>query len=135
MLGVVVEGVPDVLPQRLVGRHRFEVRRGLARADLRVRLLEHGAIQLLLAAEVVVDHPLRRIGLVGDLVDARAGQPLVGELLRGNLEDVEPRPAPLRCTDPSVVVFVLAQGLAPGERLEWRHCGAIAASNLGLSTP
>jgi hypothetical protein len=27
------------------------------------------------------------------------------------------------------------QGLAPGYGLGWRHCGAIAASNLGLKPP
>ena len=135
MLGVVVEGVPDVLLQRLVGAHRLVVRRGLARADLGVRLLEHRAIQLLFAAEVVVDHPLRRIDLVGDLVDTRAGESLVGELLRGDIEDIEPYLLRFAVPIPWLLFSCSRQGLAPGEGLEWRHCGAIAASNLGLKQP
>ena len=51
-----------------------------ARADRRVGALEHRHEQLLLAAEVVVDHPLGGAGALGDLVDARAGVAVLGEL-------------------------------------------------------
>jgi hypothetical protein len=56
--------------------------------DPPVRLLENRQVQLLLAAEVVVDHPLGRAGLRGDLVDPGAGEPLVGELVGGDGEDL-----------------------------------------------
>ena len=55
------------------------------------RPLEHRDVELLLAAEVVVDHPLGRAGVIGDLVDARAGDSRVGELPRGDLEDLAAR--------------------------------------------
>ena len=61
-----------------------------AAADRGVGALEHGHEQLLLAAEVVVDHPLRGARLVGDLVHARAREALVGELARRHLEDLRP---------------------------------------------
>src|SRR5688572_15046432 len=126
MLGVVIEGVADVLLQRLFGAHRLIVGRGLARADLRVRLLEHRTIQLLLAAEVVIDHPLRRVDLVGYLVDASARESLVGELLGSDVEDVE---SYLLCFAVPVSWVLLSwsrQALAPGETAGmaplWCHC-------------
>jgi hypothetical protein len=53
-----------------------------------VRLLQHREVQALLAAEVVVDHPLAGLRERGDLVDARTGQPLLAELRGGDLQDV-----------------------------------------------
>ena len=60
--------------------------------DLRVGALQHGDEQLLLAAEVVVDHALRRAHALGDLVHARARVAVLGELARGDVEDLVPRP-------------------------------------------
>ena len=57
----------------------------------RVGALQDGDEQLLLAAEVVVDHPLGRAGALGDLVDARAGVAVLGELARGDVEDLRAR--------------------------------------------
>jgi hypothetical protein len=51
----------------------------LVRADPRVGALEHRDVQPLLAAEVVVEHPLRRAGALGDLVHARARVPVRGD--------------------------------------------------------
>ena len=45
----------------------------LGLADAAVGVLQHGQVELLFAAEVVVDHPLRGAGALGDLVDAGAG--------------------------------------------------------------
>ena len=44
----------------------------LGLADAAVGVLEDGEVELLLAAEVVVDHPLRRARALGDVVDPRA---------------------------------------------------------------
>jgi len=56
--------------------------------DLRVGLLQHGFEQLLLAAKVEVDHPLRGLGADGDVVDPRPAQTTVRELAAGNVKDV-----------------------------------------------
>jgi hypothetical protein len=63
--------------------HRVEVvdvDRLLGGADAGVRVLEHGDVELLLAAEVVVDHPLGGAGAGADLVDPGAVVPPLGEL-------------------------------------------------------
>ena len=60
----------------------------LDRADAAVGLFEHGQVQAFLAAEVVIDHALAGAHGRGDLVDARTGQALLGELARRDLEDV-----------------------------------------------
>ena len=60
----------------------------LGLADAAVGVLQHGQVELLLAAEVVVDHPLRGAGALGDLVDARAGVALLGEHRGGDLEQL-----------------------------------------------
>ena len=60
----------------------------LGLADASVGALQHCSEQLLLAAEVVVDHPLGGARLSGDLVNARASETLVGELLGGDVEDL-----------------------------------------------
>ncbi len=62
----------------------------LLAADLRVGRLQDRGVEPLLGLEVVVDHPLRRAGELGDLVDARAGIAMLGELARGDGEDLGP---------------------------------------------
>src|SRR5690349_14686287 len=52
-----------------------------------VGILEHRSIQTFLAAKVVVDHPLHRVGALGDLIDTSATQALGRELPGGNRED------------------------------------------------
>ena len=89
---VVVERQPGQLADRLDRVEVLDVELLLEAADEAVRLLQDGDVELLLAAEVVVDHPLGGAGLVGDLVDAGAGVAAVGELPGGDGEDVGPGP-------------------------------------------
>ena len=56
--------------------------------DAAVGVLEHRQVEPLLAAEVVVDHPLRGAGPLGDDVDPRAGVALLGEDLGGDREQL-----------------------------------------------
>ena len=82
---VVVEGQlgdAGVRPRPAAGRRRGSPARP---PDAAVGVLEHGAVELLLAAEVVVDHPLRGAGPLGDLVDPGAREALLGEDLGGHL--------------------------------------------------
>src|SRR5262249_55195967 len=60
----------------------------LGLADDGVGTFERRGEQLLLAAEVVVDHPLRRPGTCGDLVDASPRVADAGELGRRHLANV-----------------------------------------------
>ena len=56
----------------------------LGLADAAVGVLQHGQVELLLAAEVVVDHPLGGAGALGDLVDPGARVARLGEDLGGD---------------------------------------------------
>ena len=60
----------------------------LGLADAAVGVLQNRHVQLFLAAEVVVDHPLRGAGALGDLVDPRAREPGLGEYLGGDGEQL-----------------------------------------------
>ena len=92
-------GVRLVVVERQLGEpadrgDRLEVldlERALGVADLRVGALEHGDEQPGLLAEVVVEHPLRRARALRDLVHARPRVAVLGELARGDVEDLGPR--------------------------------------------
>jgi hypothetical protein len=71
-------------------RQRVQVEVRLDGTDVIVGVLQHGTIQTLLAAKVVVDHPLHGVSAFGDLVDATAAQALGSELLDGYGEDFRP---------------------------------------------
>ena len=60
----------------------------LGLADAAVGVLQHGQVELLFAAEVVVDHPLGGAGALGDLVDPGARVALLGEHRGGDLEQL-----------------------------------------------
>ena len=87
MRDVVVPGEADQ-PADALGRRSVEQRQLLfGVADAGVRVLQHGEEQRVLAAEVVVQHPLVRLGARRNAVDARAAKAVTGELLRGCRED------------------------------------------------
>jgi hypothetical protein len=98
---VVVEGQLGDPPDGVDRVEAVHVQSRLRGADLLVDALQHGDVELLLAAEVVVDHPLGRADLGGDLVHAGAVVAAVGELTGGDVEDLGARAhgVPLRCCD------------------------------------
>ncbi len=51
------------------------------------RIVEHGAIKRLFVLEVVIEQRLVDAGLAGDGVGTGAGNAVLGELLRGGLQD------------------------------------------------
>ena len=61
-----------------------------ALANIAVGVFEHGEEQVLLAAEVMVDHLLIGFGAAGDCVYAGAGEPVTGEFDFGGVEDALP---------------------------------------------
>ena len=85
---VVVEGQLGEPADRGDRVEVLDVDRLLGLADLRVGALEHGHEQALFGAEVVVEHPLRRAGALRDVVHARPREAVLGELPRGDVEDL-----------------------------------------------
>ena len=89
MLVVIVERSADHIAQRGV---RVQVAACIVSIDFahrRISALQHRAVQAFLAAEIIIDHALGRIGPFGDLVDARAAQPLVGKFQRRDVQYVQ----------------------------------------------
>jgi hypothetical protein len=89
---VVVERQLGERPHGPPGVEVVDVQRLLEPADPGVRPLQDGDVETLLGAEVVVDHPLRRAGLGGDLVHPATGVPPAGELLGRGVEDLRAGP-------------------------------------------
>jgi hypothetical protein len=85
---VVVEGDLGQAADRGDRVQVVDVDGALGQADLRVRAFQHRQVELLLAAEVVVDHPFRGAGPVGDLVDPGAAVAAEGELVGGHVEQL-----------------------------------------------
>src|SRR6185437_13961514 len=83
----------------------------LSRADRCIAPLEHGEVQPLLAAEIVVEHALVDAGSLGDAVDPRPVIAALRELGHGRGED--------RRTGSLGVALALAPnfGEGPGRRL------------------
>ncbi|MOA01776.1 hypothetical protein D3C78_1211980 [compost metagenome] len=85
---VVLEGELDHAAQCRLRVQLVELERRFGGADVAVELLQHGQVELLLAGEVVVDHPLGDVGALGDGIHPRAAQAVLGELGDGGEEDV-----------------------------------------------
>ena len=90
VLEVVVVGEFDDATDRLRRREVVEIERVLRLADLGVHLLQHREVELLLAAEVVVDQCARGVGPRRDRVHARALEAARGELVGRRLDDARP---------------------------------------------
>ena len=84
---VVVVGELDDAAHRVHRRQVVEVELAFGLADLGVHVLEHREVELLLAAEVVVDQRARGVGARGDGVHARALEAARGELVDGRGDD------------------------------------------------
>src|SRR5207248_490096 len=88
VLVVVVEGGLHQPAQRRVRRQGIQVEIRFNHPDMIVAALENRPVQPLLAAEVVVNHPLDGMRALGNLIDAAAAEALLRELLGGNGENV-----------------------------------------------
>ena len=84
----MVEGRLDQPAQALARVAAGDVELVLQRADAAIGFLQHGEVELLLAAEIIIDHPLRGAGPRRDRVDAGAGIALRGEFGHRHFEDV-----------------------------------------------
>jgi hypothetical protein len=89
---VVVERQLGYAAHRRGGVEAVDVDRALRLADRAVGALQNRDVELLLAAEVVVDHALGRAHALGHLVHPRPGIAVRGELAGGHLEDLVARP-------------------------------------------
>ena len=76
----IIQREVDQPLHRLARRQRGEIEFALQRTDLGIGRLQRGAVEIVLAAEIIVDELLVGLGAAGDLVDARAFQPLRREL-------------------------------------------------------
>ncbi len=89
LIGIlVVEGEADEGAQRRFRLDMIEIKRRLDLADAAVGVFEHLDEQAFLVAEIVIDHPLAGAGARRDVVDARATEALVRELIGCDVEDV-----------------------------------------------
>ena len=70
----------------------FEVEPALLGADLLIGAFQHREVEILLVADVIIQHALVGAGLGRDPVDPRAGQPMGGEFLLRRLQDAQPHP-------------------------------------------
>ncbi|MGY4595162.1 hypothetical protein ACVWXL_002908 [Bradyrhizobium sp. GM22.5] len=95
----VIERGLDQFPDRLSRRQAFEIELTFLLADIGVNPFEHGEIERVLVAEIMVDELLVDTGALCDLVDAGAGKAVPGELLARRGEQLlacGDRVAPLR---------------------------------------
>ncbi|MGY3364618.1 hypothetical protein ACVWZL_001743 [Bradyrhizobium sp. GM2.4] len=70
----------------------FEIEPALLAADLVIGAFEHREIELVLVADVIIQHPLVGAGVGRDAVDARTGKPVRREFLLGGFENAQPHP-------------------------------------------
>ena len=88
VVAVVVIGELNQFLQRLHRRQVVQVQVRLDGPHASISLFEHRQVQAVLAAEVVIDHPLAGARGRCNGVDARAGEAFVGELVRGHSQDL-----------------------------------------------
>src|SRR5262249_57053724 len=81
MFARIVEVELDQALDRLLGLQVGEVERAFGAAQALIDALERREVETLLAAEVVVDHPLVGAGAARDRVDASSGEALGGEFV------------------------------------------------------
>ena len=68
----------------------FEIEPALLDADLLIGAFEHREIEIVLLADVIIQHALVGAGLGRDPVDARAGETMGGKFLLRGLENAKP---------------------------------------------
>jgi len=86
----VIPGEVDQPLDRLGRIEMFEVEPALLGADFFVGAFEHLEIEVLLVADVIIQHALVGAGAGRDPVDPRAGNAVRGEFLLRGLENADP---------------------------------------------
>ncbi len=89
MARVVMHIVFDQAAQRVGGVAAVDIDLALALAHPLVGAFQNGAVQFVLALEIIVDLALGR--LAADLVDPRPGQPLLDEFVGRKIDDLVDR--------------------------------------------
>ena len=87
MFEVVGPGELDQRPDRFFGVQVLEVEVLLGAANVEERLLDHRPEQVLLPGEVVVDHPLVRLGAPRNRIDTGPAETEGGEFVPGGFEN------------------------------------------------
>src|SRR5215470_4027164 len=87
----VIEGTLDQLADRGLRRQSLEIELAFLGADLLIDPFQHGEIERVLVAEIVVDELLVDAGALGDVVDAGAGEAAAGKLAPRRREQLLPR--------------------------------------------
>src|SRR5579862_8833224 len=94
-LGIAQEIIPGELNEALDRLRRIEVFKiepALLHPDLLISAFEHGEIEFVLLADVIVQHALVGTGLGRDAVDPRPGKAVGGKLLLRRFENTKPHP-------------------------------------------
>src|SRR5258706_12338789 len=86
----IIPGEGDQPFDRACRVEMLQIKPALLDADLLIGAFEHREIEIVLLADVIIQHPLVGAGLARDAVDARTGQAMGGEFLLGRLENAQP---------------------------------------------
>ena len=86
----VVPGEVDQARDRGGGIEVFQIEASFLDADLLLGAFQHREIELVLLADVIIEHALVGAGLGRDPVDPRPGDAMSGKLLLRSLEDAKP---------------------------------------------
>src|SRR6202022_1064502 len=86
----IVPGEIDQPLDRLGRIEMFQIEPALLDPYLLIGALEHREIEIVLLADVIIQHALVGAGLDRDPVDARAGEAMRGKFLLRGLKDAKP---------------------------------------------
>src|SRR5262245_11253633 len=70
----------------------LQIELALLGADFFVGAFEDRQVEVLLVADVIIEHALVGAGLLRDAVNPGPGKPMRGELLLGSLDNAQPHP-------------------------------------------
>ena len=82
----------DQALDRLRRSEMLQIEPALLHPDLLIGAFEHREVEIILLADVIIQHALVGAGFGRDPVDAGAGEAMRGEFLLGGLENAKPHP-------------------------------------------
>ncbi len=107
MRGEVIERALDQLPDRPLGRQSLEVEPMLVVADFLIDPFQHGQIERVLVAEIMIDELLVDASAGRDFVDPRAGEAAPGEFAPCRRQQLVPRAGRIATLRPCAARFSL----------------------------